>query len=668
MSFQFLVFLVFAAVASLLFLSEAAERNKRKRRKGRNSRSSEKSANNNKSKSNKKDDNSSSLSKSKNNTMKYQGYINGRDKRAKVPEQKFAEKLAELDEDQLKKLKEYLGIRAPSPDNLDYVYACPNCHVRITNMSDMIRSPVIWDKTDLRSTVIDTNAVFKWTTNLTEKKGKVHCYRCDYDFGFAYRPDDRKILTIPMLKKNFECTLLKREFRLLCFVFGSKFSQLIPRRNTTLSYEKIQPKNMWTDMEVLKENCRFRDEFEKINQVLVELCEGKCTTDEAGNTSVQKIFSTTDIDKRHYEFYRDESILKKLIELDQAKLPITEKRQAVLNQIRPKRKKKVPGQSEPKPKPNPKPKVLPNNFKHVFGEDSSTYDEKIRLLNEAYEDLGFTICMWRDIENQEALRVPGMSKQDSTPEPNDMMTYAKNTYDLAVYFRTPSTQNVHPENSETDYWGILSNAEKVHLICWALSGGNFMMGLEGQGLYDKENIDFYSKAKLWFSETTTNSQPAFSKLILDGHYLGFFDFKQGEVLSSEKKNKLKNAFEGKQLFPDWLFLHDYPKTVMNKELRYRYLYSEGELSGGLNPIQFVPYAFYDRARELCNPSIHKFISPEDMNEDDESPSGFGDNYDAEIREIKELMKKQKSSSLLSSFRYSFNRKNKMNSSRKKLSL
>jgi len=42
--------------------------------------------------------------------MKYQGYINGRNKLAKVPEKGSSKNLTELQEDELEKPKGYLGI------------------------------------------------------------------------------------------------------------------------------------------------------------------------------------------------------------------------------------------------------------------------------------------------------------------------------------------------------------------------------------------------------------------------------------------------------------------------------------------------------------------------------------------------------------------------------
>ena len=461
--------------------------------------------------------------KKKPTQSKYKGYINGRDKRVRVPEENFKERLEELNDDDLQRLKDYLGIRKPNPDNLDYVYACPNCHVRITQRSDMLRVPHIWDE----GNDIDMNAVFRWTTNLIERNGNVHCYRCNHDFDFKYRHDDSMILTLPMLKPGLQHRFLKREFRLLCLAYLpsiSLFTGTTYYNGFKNKVESSQPVDLWSNLERLK-TMRERDEgvvnrMLYVGSIMERVSEGKMI-------DVRKV--------------------------------------AVFN-------------------------VFRKDVKKYLGEDESLWKKRIDMLSEANKDLGYEFSLIYNLESASRLQL-----------------CKENTYDIAVYLKMPGydSRDDFFILNETGYYAVLT--EKIHLLCWALCGGNFLMGWWGQATYEplgpNDWCDMYEEAESWKHRSherlrnTSNKQEGFSKLISDGHFLGSWGHKFEPSKMMERK--IEQALEGKYLHPQWLFIHDYPETEWNHKLRTGYQIRSGEKDYVYH--SYKDKVFPPKAKELFKP-------------------------------------------------------------------
>jgi len=491
----------------------------------------------NKMKKSKRSESAKKSSKKKNKKKptqsKYKGYINGRDKRVRVPEENFKERLEELNDDDLQRLKDYLGIRKPSPDNLDYVYACPNCHVRITQRSDMLRVPHIWDE----GNDLDMNAVFRWTTNLIERNGNVHCYRCNHDFEFKYRHDDNMILTLPMLKPGLQHRFLKREFRLLCLVYGKTFV-------TFARGMRNKPLADWNDRKKLKDTHSTKvgeapQILSRVGAIAANVCVGK-------EAKCVKLYSTEEYNKDDYDFHKS--------------------------------------------------KTKYNSLKYTFGGDTATYSQKLNLLSEAYSDLGFKMCTRRDLEQLEETQVT-----------------EDNTYDLALYFKI-GKDDPGPDifsGVETDHWAASTGTEKVHLLLWSLSGGNFLIGRFGTpGGAAAQCVDYSVWSQKLLGHDVdgdnerllgSNGQVGFAKLIDDGHWLGRWGRKH--TPSNEVISKIETALLGKQLCPTWLFLHDYPETVVNPQKRW----DNGDEPRSKKE-KYKPLFFYNKVTELYVPRV---IIPEE---------------------------------------------------------
>ena len=72
---------------------------------------------------------------------------------------------------------------------------------------------------------------------------------------------------------------------------------------------------------------------------------------------------------------------------------------------------------------------------------------------------------------------------------------------------------------------------------------------------------------------TTNEQPAFSALMRQGQWLGYWqewvDGEQAEDPPGIIYDKIKEAMDYRLLYPRWLFLRDFPATLFDSPIRGR---------------------------------------------------------------------------------------------------
>ena len=124
------------------------------------------------------------------------------------------------------------------------------------------------------------------------------------------------------------------------------------------------------------------------------------------------------------------------------------------------------------------------------------------------------------------------------------------------------------------------------MLLWLATGGNFLFA--DWGSYDtaggpqkaSDSVDMAREAKQWdFDMVDTNKQPALAKLIRDGHFLGRWGFGKRKEDSpdyekifeptEEMWKKISEALHGDLLYPNWLFLHDYPGSIFIEKKRTR---------------------------------------------------------------------------------------------------
>jgi len=232
-----------------------------------------------------------------------------------------------------------------------------------------------------------------------------------------------------------------------------------------------------------------------------------------------------------------------------------------------------------------------NALKYSFGSDTDNYGEKMQLLSEATSDLGFKMCFNRDLEFLEETQIS-----------------ETNTYDLAIYFKV-GQDDPGPDifsGVETDHWAASIGTEKVHLLLWSLTGGSFLIGRFGTPGGAEAQLADYSvwSQKLLGHDVDgdnerllgSNGQIGFAKLIDDGHWLGRWG--RAHSPSKEVMFRMKSALLGKELHPTWLFLHDYPESVVNPKKRWNN--NDGEKS---KKEKYKPLFFYDKVTELYSPKI-----------------------------------------------------------------
>ena len=156
----------------------------------------------------------------------------------------------------------------------------------------------------------------------------------------------------------------------------------------------------------------------------------------------------------------------------------------------------------------------------------------------------------------------------------DKVLQPSETFDLAVFFRVGSFCS----DTVLCHTGRISrHNEKLHLLPWICSGGNFLFGDVLQSLKEDltRNLSLSGppnrteEAKKWkHDKMKQNLQPAFGKLILDGHFLGRWLKKTSDETPAfspltTPEAQIREALNGNYLYPYWLFLHDYPGSTFS---------------------------------------------------------------------------------------------------------
>ena len=152
------------------------------------------------------------------------------------------------------------------------------------------------------------------------------------------------------------------------------------------------------------------------------------------------------------------------------------------------------------------------------------------------------------------------------------MLASQPTQDLCLLFKFSSTKPLTWTNNQG------ADHEVGILGLWALCGGNFLFGdwyipygCEQHGT-EPDAISMEKIGTRWASFMRDgvldwfNNQPAFAQLALDGHYLGWWDSKLSRAPASVY-TKVRLALENNLLYPDWLFLRDFPSSVFEDTRR-----------------------------------------------------------------------------------------------------
>ena len=154
------------------------------------------------------------------------------------------------------------------------------------------------------------------------------------------------------------------------------------------------------------------------------------------------------------------------------------------------------------------------------------------------------------------------------------------THDLCILIRTQGS-NGGPL-AWTDFNG--EDWEDVMLALWMASGGNFLFGdwFASRGNKEHgEDQDFESLANRVVShDYKGNNQPTFSELIRNGHFLGWWPVGDDDI-PTIVCDKVKKAIDYKLLYPKWLFLHDFPRSLFEDQDRRNHDHEENYLTFAL---------------------------------------------------------------------------------------
>lgn len=169
-------------------------------------------------------------------------------------------------------------------------------------------------------------------------------------------------------------------------------------------------------------------------------------------------------------------------------------------------------------------------------------------LDRVHADFGAEFVLSEDLEKHEAL---GPDK----------------TYDVAVLFRTGVTDSGF--RNHTDYHDVyIEGIGKLHILPWLVAGGNFVFadwGSYEDELKPSDDFDADAEATEWaYKMKGTNKQPTFAKLLRDGHFIGSWSYESNDKPNEptpKMLQKIEDALAGRLLYPNWLFLHDYPAAT-----------------------------------------------------------------------------------------------------------
>ena len=412
---------------------------------------------------------------------KYNGPINGRDRRLKKPKD-FVLPDDEEDAENYEAMLQYLSIYSleDRQETLSMVYACPKCEVRIANEDDMVTRPFIWSNEEL-----SLNAVFKKTSNLVACGEDVCCYRCREKL-FDYCAEDPFLLTVPMFQAKNKQTLMKRAYRMLSLTYTSGFSlfdlpefEFVNGEHQFYSKEELVAMMKADDYPLNAGDAFVKDALRKLSTIFESFGEGK-------EVEVRRILAF-DMDMTPYR------------ELEQPELE----------------------------------------------------KQMMDCLYRVHADFGTEFVLSEDLERHDAF---GTDK----------------TYDVAVLFRTGVVDSGF--RNHADYHDVyITDIGKLHILPWLVSGGNFVFsdwGSYEDDLKPSDNVDADAESREWAYEMKgTNRQPTFAKLLRDGHFIGSWTYESDDKPNEPTPRmlqKIEEALAGRLLYPNWLFLHDYPSATFTE--------------------------------------------------------------------------------------------------------